>query len=312
MSIAPGNPASPRLGIGTAALAVPYGPPGSERPPVDSAAARRTLLTAWERGIRFFDTAPAYGDAETLVGAALATRAECTVAGKLAIPRGGWEALSPAQTRAHVRASAFASLRALGRERLDLLQIHNARRSLLERGAVVQALAELRAEGLVASLGATVYGEVDALAVIADPQLEVVQIAYSALDRRPERSVLPAALAAGKRVVARSLLLHGVLSPAGREMYGPFGPLAAAVDTLRGSLGVDWEELAGAAVAFAASRPGIDHALLGPRDEAELVALLDQSQRFAEVARDWQPPLPELPEWLLDPSRWPMEAPVGG
>jgi D-threo-aldose 1-dehydrogenase len=318
---------APRLGIGTVALAVPYGPPGAERAPPEPAAARRTLREALARGVRFFDTAPAYGEAEALVGAALAdaasagvalaeegARAGCLVATKLAIPDSGWGALSPREVRAHVRSSARASLRALRRERLDLLQIHNAEWALLADGAVVEALLELREEGLVASVGATVYGEADALVAIADPGIEAVQIAYSALDRRPERRVLPAAAANGTAVVARSLLLHGVLTAAGRDLHGPFAPLGEAADAVRRAWGADWDELPGAAVAYVAHRPGIACALMGPRDTGELHALLEQVERFggaagapvAEVTG-----VAELPDWLLDPSRWPVEEHVG-
>lgn len=307
----PGAVAISRLGVGAAALALPYGAPGAVLPAPGRAAARRTLLAAVERGVRFFDTAPAYGEAEALLGEALGASADCAVATKLAIPSGGWEALSPSQTRAHVRASARASLRALRRERLDVLQIHNAQETLIRRGCVVQALLELRQEGLVARLGATVYGEADALAVIADPELDVLQLACSALDRRPERRVLPAAIAAKQTVVARSLLLHGVLTAAGRDLRGRFAALGAATEAVRQAFGVTWKELPGAAVAFVAARPGIACALLGPRDEAELIALLDQAERLREAAAGWQPVAPELPEWLLDPSRWPAEATVG-
>ena len=300
------------LGIGTAALAVPYGPPGAELPPPDRSAALRTLLTALERGVRFFDTAPAYGDAEALVGEALGRREDCTVASKLAIPPGGWGSLSAEETRAHVRTSLIASLSALRRERLDVLQIHNAQAVVIRRGAVVQALVELRQEGLVSRLGATVYGEVDALAAVADPEVDVVQIAFDALDRRGEHRVLPAAAAAGKAVVARSLLLHGVLSPAGRDLDGSFAALGAAADAVRVTLGASWEELPGAAVAFAASHAGIAYALLGPRDAAELTALLDGVERFGETIVGLELPTPALPNHLLDPSRWPAEAAVGG
>jgi aryl-alcohol dehydrogenase-like predicted oxidoreductase len=296
------------LGLGTAALAMSYGPPGAERPAPTAACARRALLSAHERGVRFFDTAPAYGEAEALVGAALGAHEDCTLATKLAIPPGGWEARSPDETRMHVRASALASLRALRRQRLDVLQIHNAEATLIRRGAVIEALAELRQEGLVASLGATVYGEANALAAIAAPELDVVQIACNALDRRPEQRVLPAARAAGKTVVARSLLLHGVLSPAGRALPGPLAPLSAAIDALRRALCVSWEELPGAAVALVASRPGIACSLLGPRDATELTTLLDQAERFQGTAASWRPLAPDLPDWLLDPSRWPTEA----
>jgi aryl-alcohol dehydrogenase-like predicted oxidoreductase len=296
------------VGLGTAALAVPYGAPGSERVAPDPGVACRTLLTAVERGVRFVDTAPAYGDAETLVGAALGDREDCAVATKIVIPPCGWERLTPEETGVHVRASAEASLRALRRERLDVLQVHNADEALVRRGAVAEALLELRERGLVRMTGATVYGEVNALATIASPAFDMVQVAFSALDRRAEREVLPAAAAARTKVVARSLLLRGVLSPAGRVLSGPFAPLAAEADAVRMALGATWEELPGAAVAFVLSRSGIACSLLGPRDDRELVALLDQAERFTEDAARLELHTPKLPDWLLDPSRWPQEA----
>jgi aryl-alcohol dehydrogenase-like predicted oxidoreductase len=302
----------PMLGIGTAALTVPYGAPGAKRPSPDPAQARRVLLAAVERGVRFVDTAPAYGESETLLGNTLGGRAGCLFATKLATPVAGWDALSPREIRTHVRTSTEASLRALRRERIDLLQIHNAEKLLVRRGVVAEALVELREEGLVLRIGATVYGEADALAVIACPAFDVVQIAFSALDRRPERRTLAAAAAARTAVVARSLLLHGVLSPAGRDLGGPFAALGAAADAVRRALGASWEALPGAAVAFVANHAGIACALLGPRDESELTALLDQIGRFGERGMDLQLPMPALPDWLLDPSRWPAEAAIGG
>ncbi len=301
-----------RLGLGTAALSLPYGAPGAERPAPPPAAARRTLRAAAEQGVRFFDTAPAYGRAEELLGEALGTRSDCTVATKLAIPPGGWRALAPARVRAHVRASARSSLLALRRERLDVLQVHNATCELIRHEPLLEALAELRQEGLVRWVGATVYGEDAALAAVAEPGVDLVQVACSLLDRRPERRVLPAALVGGTVVVARSLLLHGVLTPAGRDLGGSMAALGAAADAARRALGVTWEELPGAAVAFVAALPGVSCALLGPHDEVELLALLRQSRRFAAVTAGVRPVVPALPSRLLDPSCWPVEAVVAG
>jgi len=90
-----------------------------------------------------------------------------------------------------------------------------------------------------------------------------------------------------------------VLSAAGRSLGGDFHALAAAADDLRRAAGVEWDELAGTAVAFAAAQPAIASVLLGPRDAAELRQLLAGG------------PLPpagwraDLPDALLDPSRWP-------
>lgn len=298
---------SSSLWLGTAALAVPYGAPGAERPPPARTVAARTLKAALAAGITAIDTAPAYGQAEALVGD-VAGAADCLIATKLAVPPEGWAALDGRATRAAVRASAEASLRVLRRERLDLLQIHNATAEILEWGAILAALEELRAEGLVAAIGATVYGEADALAAIASDEIEVVQMAYSALDRRPERRALPAAAARGTAVTVRSVLLRGVLSAAGRPLAGDprLAPLAAAAEAFRRAVGASWEELPGAAVAWAARRPGIDAVVLGPRDAEELTELLAGARRaeaaVAAAGDGWFTPLDDA---LLDPRGWP-------
>ena len=86
---------------------MPYGAPDADRPPVGADAARRTLALALDAGLEFIDTAPAYGDAEALVGEIAGAR-DCRIATKLAIPPAGWEALDDGAVRAAVDASVRA------------------------------------------------------------------------------------------------------------------------------------------------------------------------------------------------------------
>jgi aryl-alcohol dehydrogenase-like predicted oxidoreductase len=260
---------------------------------------------ALEEGITLIDTAPAYGNAESLVGAAC-EGVDCHIATKLATPAGGWSQLSARALADCVRRSAERSLAALRRPRIDLLQVHNADAELISRGDVPAALEHLRGEGLVGACGATVYGEENALAAIKCPVFDAVQIAYSPLDRRPERAIVPTAAEHATALVARSVLLRGVLTIAGRSLAGEFAPLRYGADAFRVAIGATWEQLPGAAVAFARTRPGISCTLLGPRDADELCSLLRGSTRFLESARvlegDWDA---GLSAELLDPSRWP-------
>ncbi len=292
------------LGLGTAALATPYGAPGGERSAPDELMATRTIERALQAGITFIDTAPAYGNAEAIVGRACAG-ADCEIATKIAIPPEGWDRLSSIDVPGHIRRSLERSLDRLRRPRIELLQIHNADAPLIARDEVVAELEALRGEGLVLACGATVYGEQNALAAIASPTFDSVQIAYSALDRRPERVLVSTAAQASTSVIARSLLLRGVLSPAGRGLRGPFAALSDAADEFRTAAGVSWEELPAAAVAFALTRPGITCSVIGPRDEPELEQLLSGAAYFAgeigQLAGDWDR---GLTEDLLDPSRW--------
>jgi aryl-alcohol dehydrogenase-like predicted oxidoreductase len=258
--------------------------------------------------VTLIDTAPAYGDAEPIVGEAVKGR-ECTIATKLAVPDGGWSALSHSETREAARASVERSLKLLGRERIDILQIHNADRELVRRGEVPAAVLELRDEGLAGLLGATVYGEADALAVLESDVFDTVQIAYSVLDRRPERAVLPRAASTGRAVFARSVMLRGVLSEGGRHLDGSFDPLRKAADRFRQEMGAQWEDLSAAALAFVLSRPGITSAVIGPRDRRELEVLLTGADRFKERAAAVDASY-DLPEDLIDPRTWP-EARVG-
>jgi aryl-alcohol dehydrogenase-like predicted oxidoreductase len=266
--------------------------------------AMRTVDRALQAGITFIDTAPAYGNAEAIVGRACAG-ADCQIATKIATPPDGWDRLSTIEASDHIRRSLERSLDTLRRSRVDLLQIHNADAGLIARGEIVAELEALRGEGLVLACGATVYGERNALAAIASPTFDSVQIAYSALDRRPERTLVSAAAEASTSLMARSLLLRGVLSPAGRDLRGRFAALSHAADEFRTAAGVSWEELPAAAVAFALTRTGITCSLVGPRDEPELEQLLSGAAYFApaigQLAGDWDR---GLTEDLLDPSCW--------
>ena len=252
-------------------------------------------------GSTFIDTAPAYGDAEALVGEIAGAR-DCRIATKLAIPPGGWQTLDDGAVRAAVDASVQRSRRALRRERLDVLQIHNATPELLARAALIERLRELQADGIVGAVGASVYGEAAGLAAVAT--VDVVQVALSALDRRPERRVLPAAAAAGVEIVVRSALLRGVLSPAGRQLAGGrFGALHEAADAFRAAAGATWESLPGAAVAYAAvtARGGVRPARPARRGRTARVARRGARVLPPSSCEGWQR---ELAPELLDPSLW--------
>ena len=231
--------------------------------------------------------------------------ADCLIATKLSIPPGGWAALEDGALRDHVRASAERSAQELDRRPIDVLQVHNATAEDAHRDALIEALEALREEGVVRLTGATVYSEPAALACAG--AFDLVQVAMNVLDRRPEARVLPLARDRGTAVVARSALLHGVLTPAGRDLAGPFAPLREAADAFRMAAGVSWEQLPAAAVAWLASRPDVHCVLLGPRDARELDALLE-APRHGVPDGGWGS---GLSAELLDPRRWPALEAVG-
>jgi aryl-alcohol dehydrogenase-like predicted oxidoreductase len=106
--------------------------------PTDDGESMRTLHRALDLGVNFIDTADSYGDghSEELIGRVLRERGdrETLIATKV-----GWDFYSPGGMRGNLkrRYIHFAveeSLKRLGRDRIDLYQVHNSKPDTMERG----------------------------------------------------------------------------------------------------------------------------------------------------------------------------------
>jgi aryl-alcohol dehydrogenase-like predicted oxidoreductase len=295
------------LSLGTVALGVDYGiaAPGEFGRPDDDDAIQ-LVRAALDRGITLIDTAPAYGDSERIVGRAVGREAGVLIATKVSPPSPSDAASGVARI---VAASLESSLRLLGRDVLDIVQIHNATRQMMDDGAVTEALVEARRRGLVRVLGASVYGEDAAMAVVRAREYGVLQVALNVLDQRMLREVLPAAAAAGIGVIVRSAFLKGALTPKAQWLPEPLSALRDAATRARDVLaGGSWERLAEEAMRFCLSAPAAASVLTGARTVAELDAAVAaeragpmDDRALAAAAR-----LAMTDERLLNPSCWPV------
>jgi L-galactose dehydrogenase/L-glyceraldehyde 3-phosphate reductase len=150
----------------------------------------RAVARALELGINYFDTAPLYGDgqSEQNLGQALRSlEADVHVGTKVRVPPAELSDIPGAIAR-----SLDASLRRLGRERVDLLQLHNpisvgARARALSvkdvLDAAVPALAKLVAQGKTRFFGITALGDTAALHEVLDAgAVDTAQVCYNLLN----------------------------------------------------------------------------------------------------------------------------------
>jgi aryl-alcohol dehydrogenase-like predicted oxidoreductase len=295
------------LSLGTVALGVDYGiaaPGGFGHPSEDDAIG--LIRAALDRGVTLVDTAPAYGDSERIVGRAAGRDPRAIIATKITPPAPPDVDSGFSRT---VIASLECSLRALGRDTVDIVQIHNATREMIEEGAVTDALLEALRRGLVRVIGASVYGEDAALAVIRSGRYGVLQIAFNALDQRMMREVLPAADAAGIGVIVRSAFLKGALTPKAQWLPDPLAALRESAARARDVIaGGSWDRLPEAAMRFCLSVPHVASVLTGARTIGELDEAI-----AAEAAGPLDPALVArasalaiTDEHLLNPSHWPV------
>ena len=172
-----------------------------------------TLRAAVENGITFFDTADVYGlgRSEKLIGKFLKDSSEKVfVATKLGrFPTPGWPQNFSLQA---FRAHAEASLRRLGVDVLDLLQLHCLPIELLRQGEVFEWLRELRQEGKIRHFGVSVESMAEAQISIEQPDLTSLQIIFNIFRQKPIAALFDQAQAKKVALIIRLPLASGLLS----------------------------------------------------------------------------------------------------
>jgi aryl-alcohol dehydrogenase-like predicted oxidoreductase len=157
-------------------------------------ALREVLKRFVDGGATLIDTAPTYGNAEDILGALFretGLRPRIFIATKLSGVRGREQGLEQ-----------FAStLKRLGTDKVELLQVHN----LGDMTTQLEVARQLKAEGKVRYVGLTHYVESaqDALAdAMQASKPDFVQINYSVTHRGAEKRVFPIAKELGIAVLA--------------------------------------------------------------------------------------------------------------
>jgi aryl-alcohol dehydrogenase-like predicted oxidoreductase len=167
-------------------------------PEITDEDAGRLLNAVLDGGINLIDTSPDYGRSEELIGRYLGHRRdEFFLASKCGCPLNPPAGATPPYqhdyTPANVRADVEQSLRRLGTDRLDLVQVHmSPSQATLEQNHTVDTLQALRGEGKVRFIGMS--GILPNLPDhIAMGVFDVFQIPYSAVQRDHEQLITEAA-----------------------------------------------------------------------------------------------------------------------
>ena len=296
-----------RLGMGTAALGMRYGisTPDQDDESPEIPAGLSLVREAVNKGIVFFDTAPAYGESERILGAALSSEPSCVIATKVLLPEGA-STMPSDSVESFLRRSLSESRSALGRSVLDVVQIHNAEPSIFRRKVVFDVLEDERSAGAIRFIGATTYGEEAALAAIESNAIDVLQIACSILDQRLCDRVLPAARKARIGIIARSVLLKGVLTPRANHLPKELDALRQAAARIREAFDVPWARLPRVAIRYCLGLQSVDVAIVGLRTTEELteaLAAVDEGPLSSEeMSKARTLRLEE--ERLLNPAHW--------
>lgn len=259
----------------------------------EGAAARRQVDMCLDAGVNLFDTADVYSDgaSEEVLGAALGSRRpDVLVATKLHGAMGGPN--DRGQSRHHIVRACEASLRRLGTDWIDLLQVHgfDGRTDVQES---LRALDDLVRAGTVRYIGCSnlsAWQLMKSLGVADARGLEryrTLQAYYSLVARELEFELVPLCLDQGVGILVWSPLSGGFL--AGRARRGEPPPEGTRTSAWGVPGGLADEDAAWAAVEVVAeiaaaravspaqvalnwvlAKPGITSAIVGARTDEQL------------------------------------------
>jgi len=183
----------------------------------------QVLERAFDLGIHFIDTAPAYANSEQTLGQALKQLRRVPDDLIISTKLGGRPQPFDPQNARQLIASVEESLRLLGREHIDILIVHEPDRPLQYNwwtdpqavtGPVSEVLDLLKKQGKIryTGVGGTTVNEM--LHVVNSGRFDVLLTAfnYSVLYREAALELLPAALRLGMGVILGSVMQQGGLA----------------------------------------------------------------------------------------------------
>ncbi|WP_318377588.1 aldo/keto reductase [Enterobacter sp.] len=256
---------------------------------------RPIIQRALEGGINFFDTANSYSDgsSEEIVGRALkdfARRDDVVVATKVYYPSGD---LTEGLSRAQILRSIDDSLRRLGMEYVDLLQIHRwDYNTPIEE--TLEALNDVVKAGKARYIGASsMHAEQFAQALDLQKQhgwarFVTMQNHYNLIYREEERDMLPLCYQEGIAVIPWSPLARGRLTrpwgettarlvsdEVGKKLYDDSEQSDAQIAERLAAVAEDvGATRAQVALAWLLSKPGVAAPIIGTSREEQLEELL--------------------------------------
>lgn len=295
-----------KLCLGTVQFGSVYGIQGIGQPKHE--AVYDMLSYSIERGITYFDTASAYGEAEEVLGGFVRKypdlACEMQLISKLHPKtfmennRDSWESV--------VEKKATESLRRLGIDHFSSYLFHDA--SLIFDKDAVKALSIVKRKGLSDNIGVSVYSPEEAMKSLEYDEIGTIQIPYNVFDRRLDKcSFFEKAKEKGIIVFARSCLLQGLLMMEPIKL--PDNVCFARkylrqYDDICNNYGVS--KLC-AAVGYVSQRKGIDFIVFGVDNKTQLeefIKLGDNTIISEEMAKKIDQVFYDVPEKLVNPALW--------
>lgn len=288
-----------KICLGTVQLGMKYGIKNELGRQPSNEEAFGLLDWAVNNGIKSFDTASAYGNAENVLGEFGIGQYPVKVISKL-------KSDSRIDISKEIQHEVEKSLRRLKLQNLDGYLLHDAK-DFYSKDIMI-GLINCKEKGLVKNIGVSIYEPEDALQVAKSGSVDYIQIPYNVFDRRLDQTEFFEVTKKNKiRVFARSAFLQGLLLidikkiPNGlREVRQPLKKF----EQICGEYGFSRVE---AALLFSGCHEGIDEIVIGVETKEQLISnfdILKKINEFADCHAVLSKEFRKIEKKIMTPSRW--------
>jgi aryl-alcohol dehydrogenase-like predicted oxidoreductase len=193
--------------------------------PVDDERSVRLLRQAHEKGINYFDTADTYGSGlgETLLADAFAPhmRDKVVISTKIGYDfynhtqRRGQQERPQNWSEEFIRFALEQSLKRLGTDYIDFLQLHNTKMNAIENDELFELMEEFEREGKVRAYGVALGPKIgwleEGVKAMRERSLNGLQMIFNLLEQDPGRALIETARQTNTSLVVRVPHSSGML-----------------------------------------------------------------------------------------------------
>ncbi len=191
-----------KLGLGTAQLGMNYGVANVlGKPAIDQSI--EILKTAFEGGVRCFDTASSYGNSEFVIGE--------FIKGLSVIDLKEIQISTKFMKLDTAEQEVRKSLENLNCLEVDYAMLHNAKEVFIDPERFKNTINTIKRCGLAKKIGVSVYSVADILECLKF-DIDVIQVPYNIIDHRISKDLFKTIKNRNIEVHARSIYLQGLLT----------------------------------------------------------------------------------------------------
>ncbi len=175
--------------------------------------AEKVLKKSLDNGINFFDTSDVYGDgrSEKFISKIIKSTSE-----KIFVATKTGQRIKPYIPEGYnfktIEQFINRSLKNLGVEQIDLLQLHCPPKELCSKRELYEMMDEFKKIGKIAHYGVSVFNLSEAMSAIKFPNVKSIQIVFNIFRQRPAEIFFKEAKKKEIAVIARGALASGLLT----------------------------------------------------------------------------------------------------